>query len=89
MKKENAGNFPYTRGLYPDMYSSKLWTMRQYAGFTSAQQTNKRFKYLLENGVMGLSVAFDLPTQIVMIQITQCRMEKLGAWASLYQHWII
>ena len=64
MKKENAGNFPYTRGLYPDMYSSKLWTMRQYAGFTSAQQTNKRFKYLLENGVMGLSVAFDLPTQI-------------------------
>ncbi len=64
MKKENAGNFPYTRGLYPDMYSSKLWTMRQYAGFTSARETNKRFKYLLENGVMGLSVAFDLPTQI-------------------------
>ena len=64
MKKETAGNFPYTRGLYPDMYSSKLWTMRQYAGFTSARKTNKRFKYLLENGVMGLSVAFDLPTQI-------------------------
>ena len=64
MKKKNAGNFPYTRGLYPNMYSSKLWTMRQYAGFTSARQTNKRFKYLLENGVMGLSVAFDLPTQI-------------------------
>ena len=64
MKKENAGDFPYTRGLYPNMYSSKLWTMRQYAGFTSAQETNKRFKYLLKNGVMGLSVAFDLPTQI-------------------------
>ena len=64
MKKETAGNFPYTRGLYPSMYSSKLWTMRQYAGFTSAQETNKRFKYLLDNGVMGLSVAFDLPTQI-------------------------
>tara|TARA_B100000287_G_scaffold115047_1_gene107138 strand:+ start:353 stop:1843 length:1491 start_codon:yes stop_codon:yes gene_type:complete len=64
MKKENTGNFPYTRGLYPDMYSSKLWTMRQYAGFTSAKETNKRFKYLLENGVKGLSVAFDLPTQI-------------------------
>ena len=64
MKKENAGNFPYTRGLYPNMYSSKLWTMRQYAGFTSARETNKRFKYLLDNGVMGLSVAFDLPTQI-------------------------
>ena len=54
MKKENAGNFPYTRGLYPNMYSSKLWTMRQYAGFTSARETNKRFKYLIENGVMGL-----------------------------------
>ena len=64
MKKENAGNFPYTRGLYPKMYSSKLWTMRQYAGFTSARKTNERFKYLLESGVMGLSVAFDLPTQI-------------------------
>ena len=64
MKKERAGDFPYTRGLYPDMYSSKLWTMRQYAGFTSARKTNKRFKYLLENGVTGLSVAFDLPTQI-------------------------
>ena len=64
MKKENTGNFPYTRGLYPNMYSSKLWTMRQYAGFTSAKETNKRFKYLLENGVKGLSVAFDLPTQI-------------------------
>ena len=64
MKKENAGKFPYKRGLYPKMYSSKLWTMRQYAGFTSASATNKRFKYLLDNGVTGLSVAFDLPTQI-------------------------
>ena len=64
MKKEKAGKFPYTRGLYPEMYSSKIWTMRQYAGFTSAKDSNKRFKYLLDNGVMGLSVAFDLPTQI-------------------------
>tara|TARA_Y100000748_G_scaffold299568_1_gene296626 strand:+ start:282 stop:1772 length:1491 start_codon:yes stop_codon:yes gene_type:complete len=64
MKKEKPGNFPYTRGLYPGMYSSRLWTMRQYAGFTSAKESNKRFKYLLDNGVMGLSVAFDLPTQI-------------------------
>ena len=64
MKKEKAGNFPYTRGLYSKMYSSKLWTMRQYAGFTSAKESNKRFRYLLDNGVMGLSVAFDLPTQI-------------------------
>ena len=62
--KEKAGNYPFTKGLYPEMYSSKLWTMRQYAGFTSSEESNKRFKYLLENGVMGLSVAFDLPTQI-------------------------
>ena len=64
MKKEEPGNFPYTRGLYKNMYNSRLWTMRQYAGFTSAEESNERFKYLLENGVMGLSVAFDLPTQI-------------------------
>ena len=64
MKKEKPGKFPFTRGLYPEMYSAKLWTMRQYAGFTSAVESNKRFKYLLKNGVMGLSVAFDLPTQI-------------------------
>ena len=64
MKKEKPGEFPFTRGLYPEMYSSRLWTMRQYAGFTSAKESNSRYKYLLENGVMGLSVAFDLPTQI-------------------------
>ena len=64
MKKEKAGDFPYTRGIYSKMYSSNLWTMRQYAGFTSAKESNKRFRYLLDNGVMGLSVAFDLPTQI-------------------------
>ena len=64
MKKEKSGKYPYKRGLYPDMYLSKLWTMRQYAGFTTAEETNERFKYLLDNGVMGLSVAFDLPTQI-------------------------
>ena len=64
MKKEEPGKFPYTRGLYKNMYNSRLWTMRQYAGFTSAEESNERFKYLLENGVMGLSVAFDLPTQI-------------------------
>ena len=64
MKKEEPGKFPYTRGLYKNMYNSRLWTMRQYAGFTSAEESNKRFRYLLKNGVMGLSVAFDLPTQI-------------------------
>lgn len=61
---ESAGNFPFTRGIQPDMYRGKLWTMRQYAGFSTAEESNKRYKYLLANGTMGLSVAFDLPTQI-------------------------
>jgi len=58
------GEFPFTRGVYPTMYRSRLWTMRQYSGFGTAVETNKRFKYLLEQGQTGLSVAFDLPTQI-------------------------
>ncbi|HJV19545.1 MAG TPA: methylmalonyl-CoA mutase family protein [Sediminibacterium sp.] len=58
------GEFPYTRGVQPDMYRGKLWTMRQYAGFSTAEESNKRYHYLLSQGVMGLSVAFDLPTQI-------------------------
>ncbi len=58
------GLFPFTRGVYPTMYRSKLWTMRQYAGFGNARETNERFRYLLEQGQTGLSVAFDLPTQI-------------------------
>jgi methylmalonyl-CoA mutase N-terminal domain/subunit len=61
---ENPGEFPYTRGIRPDMYRSKLWTMRQYAGFSTASDSNKRYHYLLGQGVSGLSVAFDLPTQI-------------------------
>ena len=60
------GEYPFTRGIQPTMYRGKLWTMRQYAGFGSAAETNKRFKYLLEHGQTGLSVAFDLPTQIGM-----------------------
>lgn len=59
-----AGVFPFTRGIQPDMYRGKLWTMRQYAGFSTAEESNKRYHYLLGQGVMGLSVAFDLPTQI-------------------------
>ncbi len=58
------GEFPFTRGIQGDMYRGKLWTMRQYAGFSSAAESNKRYKFLLEQGVSGLSVAFDLPTQI-------------------------
>jgi methylmalonyl-CoA mutase, N-terminal domain len=58
------GEYPYTRGIRPTMYRGRLWTMRQYAGFGSAEETNRRFRYLLEQGQTGLSVAFDLPTQI-------------------------
>jgi methylmalonyl-CoA mutase, N-terminal domain len=61
---EQPGQFPFTRGVQPDMYRGKLWTMRQYAGFSTAEESNKRYHYLLSQGVSGLSVAFDLPTQI-------------------------
>jgi methylmalonyl-CoA mutase N-terminal domain/subunit len=61
---ETPGEFPYTRGIQADMYRGKLWTMRQYAGFSTAEESNKRYHYLLQQGTMGLSVAFDLPTQI-------------------------
>ena len=60
------GDFPYTRGIYPSMYRGRLWTMRQYAGFGSAAESNQRYRYLLGRGQTGLSVAFDLPTQIGM-----------------------
>jgi methylmalonyl-CoA mutase N-terminal domain/subunit len=58
------GEYPLTRGVYPTMYRARFWTMRQYAGFGTAEQTNKRFRYLLEHGQTGLSVAFDFPTQV-------------------------
>lgn len=61
---ETPGTYPYTRGIYPSMYRGRLWTMRQYAGFSTAVESNRRYKYLLEQGTTGLSVAFDLPTQI-------------------------
>ncbi len=60
----DPGHYPYTRGVYPTMYRGRLWTMRQYAGFASARETNERFRYLLSQGQTGLSVAFDLPTQL-------------------------
>ncbi len=62
--EELPGEYPFTRGIQDDMYRGKLWTMRQYAGFSTAEESNKRYHYLLNQGVMGLSVAFDLPTQI-------------------------
>ncbi|MGH8989899.1 MAG: methylmalonyl-CoA mutase family protein, partial [Acidimicrobiales bacterium] len=58
------GRYPYTRGVHPEMYRRKLWTMRQYAGFGTAEATNGRFKFLLQHGQTGLSCAFDLPTQM-------------------------
>jgi methylmalonyl-CoA mutase N-terminal domain/subunit len=58
------GDYPFTRGVYPSMYRGKLWTMRQYAGFATAEESNKRYRFLLSQGQTGLSVAFDLPTQI-------------------------
>src|SRR5579872_3414437 len=61
---ELPGEFPYTRGPYPDMYRGRPWTIRQYAGFASAEESNARYRYLLDRGQTGLSVAFDLPTQL-------------------------
>ncbi|MRX48834.1 acyl-CoA mutase large subunit family protein [Pedobacter puniceum] len=61
---EKPGEFPFTRGIQKDMYRGRLWTMRQYAGFSTAEESNKRYHYLLQQGTTGLSVAFDLPTQI-------------------------
>ena len=63
---EQPGQYPFTRGIYPDMYRGRPWTMRQYAGFGTAEDSNRRYKYLLSQGIMGLSVAFDLPTQMGM-----------------------
>ena len=63
-KLGRPGSFPFTRGIYPNMYRGRLWTMRQYAGFGTAEETNSRYRYLLAHGNTGLSVAFDLPTQM-------------------------
>src|SRR5437660_5632283 len=60
----DPGDFPYTRGIRRNMYRGRLWTMRQYAGYATAEESNARYKYLLSQGTTGLSVAFDLPTQI-------------------------
>jgi methylmalonyl-CoA mutase N-terminal domain/subunit len=60
------GQYPFTRGIYPDMYRGRHWTMRQYAGFGTAEESNRRYRYLLSQGITGLSVAFDLPTQMGM-----------------------
>ena len=64
--KEVPGEYPFTRGIHPEMYRKRLWTMRQYAGFGTAEESNQRYRYLLSQGITGLSVAFDLPTQMGM-----------------------
>ena len=64
MSKNKFGKYPFEKGIYKNMYRDKLWTMRQYAGFSSVDESNKRYLKLIENGVSGLSVAFDLPTQM-------------------------
>src|ERR1700737_1480315 len=63
---DRPGEYPYTRGIYPDMYRGRPWTMRQSAGFGTAEESNRRYRYLLSQGITGLSVAFDLPTQMGM-----------------------
>src|SRR5579864_9511596 len=72
------GNFPYTRGVQPTMYRGRLWTMRQYAGMGDADESNKRYKYLLSQGTTGLSVAFDLPTQIGLDSDNPLSMGEVG-----------
>ncbi len=78
MSREEPGQFPFTRGIYPEMYKQRLWTMRQYAGFTTAEESNKRYRYLLEHGVSGLSVAFDLPTQIGYDSDHEMALDEVG-----------
>jgi methylmalonyl-CoA mutase N-terminal domain/subunit len=72
------GQFPFTRGVYPTMYRGRLWTMRQYAGFGTAVESNQRYRYLLDRGQTGLSVAFDLPTQIGMDSDSPFALGEVG-----------
>src|SRR3974390_2024237 len=72
------GEYPFTRGVQATMYRGRLWTMRQYAGMGDAEESNKRYKYLLANGTTGLSVAFDLPTQIGMDSDHSLAMGEVG-----------
>ena len=79
------GEFPFTRGIHPGMYRSRLWTMRQYAGFGTAEESNKRYHFLLSQGTTGLSVAFDLPTQI--IHWPRARLVKLASRSLAWRIW--
>ena len=77
------GDYPFLRGIWPTMYRGRLWTMRQYSGFGSARETNKRFRYLLEAGQTGLSVAFDLPTQMGFVSDDELALMRADAEALL------
>src|SRR5579864_9317392 len=72
------GQYPFTRGIYPTQYRSRLWTMRQYAGFGTAAESNARYRYLLSQGTTGLSVAFDLPTQIGLDSDSPLALGEVG-----------
>lgn len=72
------GEYPFTRGIYPEMYRKKLWTMREYSGFGTASETNKRLKFMLDQGQTGLSLAFDLPTQLGLDSDNQRSMGEIG-----------
>ena len=77
---ESPGKYPFTRGIHSGMYRDRLWTMRQYSGFGDAVQSNKRYKFMLDSGQTGLSMAFDLPTQIghdLIQRVLKVKLEKL------------
>ena len=78
---EQPGEFPFTRGIHPSMSRRKLWTMRQYPGFSTAEESNRRYHYLLSQGTTGLSVAFDLPTQIGTTATTPWPKARWAKWA--------
>jgi methylmalonyl-CoA mutase, N-terminal domain len=76
------GEYPFTRGIQPTMYRGRFWTMRQYAGYATAEESNQRYRYLLQQGQTGLSVAFDLPTQIGYDADDAIASGEVGRWGS-------
>ncbi|TRM85962.1 methylmalonyl-CoA mutase, partial [Sulfolobus sp. C3] len=81
------GQFPFTRGIYPNMYRGRIWTIRQYAGFGSAEETNSRFRRLLDAGQTGLSMAFDLPTQLGLDPDHELAFAEVGVVGVSMFHW--
>src|SRR5512147_1709706 len=75
---EPPGEYPFTRGIFPDGYRGRLWTMRQYSGFGSAEESNRRYRFLLEQGQTGLSVALDLPTQCGFDPVDPMARQEVG-----------